>query len=141
MSKNQVFSFICFGIALFFFLFGSLEKIKLVADAPGALSDQKALEVAKGRGLWPILATFRMRSHIDFEIEANEFHLVRYVDVAYLGNIMIMILFFIAGILLLARKKNRNKNPTLDCENLTHLDAGYMSLNLTITSFTHFQLF
>jgi hypothetical protein len=76
-----------------------VEKIKLVGDAPGALNNQKALEIAKGRGLWPILANFRINSHIDFEVEGNESHLIRYVGVAYLGNIMIMILFFIIGIL------------------------------------------
>jgi hypothetical protein len=103
LSKKRVFSFICFGVALFLFLFASVEKIKLVGEAPGSLSNQKALEIAKRRGLWPVLGNFRMTQNVDFSSEINESHLIRYVGVAYLGNIMIMILFLIIGVLLRTR--------------------------------------
>ena len=103
MSKNRVISYICFGVALFLFLFASVERIKLVGDAPGALCNQKALEVAKRRGLWPVLANFGLAQNIDYAPEVDASHLIRYVDVAYLGNIIILTLFLITGILLYAR--------------------------------------
>lgn len=103
LTKNQFFSFICLGAALFLFLFASVERIKLVANAPGGLSNQKALEVAKGRGLWPVLANFGMTQNIDYAPKIDESHLIRYVDVAYLGNIIILMLFFVTGLILFAR--------------------------------------
>ena len=103
LTKNQFFSFMCLGIASFLLLFTSVEKIKLVANAPGGLSNQKALEVAKGRGLWPILANFGMTQNIGYAPKIDESHLIRYVDVAYLGNIIVLMLFFITGLLLYVR--------------------------------------
>jgi hypothetical protein len=90
----------CLGAALFLFLFASVERIQLVANAPGGLSNQKALEVAKGRGLWPVLANFGMTQNIDYAPKIDESHLIRYVDVAYLGNIIVLMLFFITGLIL-----------------------------------------
>jgi hypothetical protein len=100
LSNYRIYSFICLGVSLVLFLFTSVERLELVADAPGALSDQKALEIAKRRGLWPVLVNPNgMYSAPD--VDAS--HLFRYVDIAYLGNSMLMMLFFIAGLLFYVR--------------------------------------
>lgn len=100
MSRNQVYSIICFGVALFLSLFASVERIRLAGEAPGELTNQKALEVANGRGLLPVLANIDTAQHIDISQEAGGSYLIRYVSVAYMGNILIMVIFFFTGLLL-----------------------------------------
>ena len=101
MNKKLAYSLFCFSVALFLFLFGSVDRIRLVGEAPGELpNDQKALEIAKGRGFWPAVVNFDTAQHIDVSQEARGWYMIRYVGVAYLGNILIMVLFLISGILI-----------------------------------------
>jgi len=100
LNRTRGISYLCFGAALFIFLYASVDTIELVGEAPGSLTNERALEKAEGRGFWPILANFRMNQHIGYQPRINESHLIRYVGVAYLGNILIMALFLISGILL-----------------------------------------
>lgn len=100
LTKNLFFSFLCLGIALFIFLFASVERIELEANAPGGLSNQKALEVAKGRGLWPFLVNFGMTQNLYHAPKIEDSHLIRYVDVAYLGNIIVLTLFLVTSLIL-----------------------------------------
>ncbi len=100
MSRNISKSYLCFGVALFLFLFASVGRIKLVGDSPGALTNQKAIEIANNnKGLWPVLANFGT-SHLIDSVHEHDSHLIRYVGVAYLGNILIMFMFLITGLLL-----------------------------------------
>ncbi len=57
MGRKQAYSLICFGVALFLFLFASVERIRIVGKTPGGTSNQKALEIARGRGLLPVQVT------------------------------------------------------------------------------------
>lgn len=99
MNKKQAYSYICFGAALFLFLFASVDEIELNGEQPEDLTNQKALDIAKTRGLWPMLANYRMEGHIG-NVPGSETLIVRHVGVAYLGNILIMILFLITGVAL-----------------------------------------
>ena len=99
-DKKQVYSLICFGVALFLFLFASVDKIRLVGSYPEDLTSQKALEVAKKRGLWPVFSNFRMPRYIDSIQNESGYYLVRYVGVAYMGNILVMTIFLVVGLLL-----------------------------------------
>ena len=100
MGKKQAFARVCFGIALFLFLFASVERIRIVGETPGETSNQGALEIARGRGLWPIEVNFDTWQHIDFSQEAGSYTMIRYVGVAYIGNILLMALLFLTGLFL-----------------------------------------
>ena len=79
------YSYLCFGVAVFIFLFASVDTIELVADSPGSLAGEKALEVAEEKGIWPVLVNFRTDRHFGILEDATGSHLVRYVGVAYIG--------------------------------------------------------
>ena len=107
MGRKQAFAGVFFGIALFLFLFASVERIAIVGETPGETSNQDALEIARGRGLWPVEVNLDTWQHIDFSQEAGSYTMIRYVGVAYIGNILIMAVLFLTGLILQTSSINR----------------------------------
>jgi hypothetical protein len=85
---------------LLLFLFASVERIRIVGETPGETSNQRALEKARSRGLFPVQVNFDTWQHIDFAQEAGGYTMIRYVGVAYIGNILITALLFLTGLFL-----------------------------------------
>ena len=52
------------------------------------------------------MVNFRNDRHFGLVEDATGSHLVRYVGVAYIGNILIMVLFFFLGVILQIRASN-----------------------------------
>lgn len=100
MDRKRAYARVCFGVALFLFLFASVERIRIVGETPGETSNLKALEIARGRGIWPVEVNFDTLQHIDFAQEPGGYSMIRYVGVAYIGNILIMALLFLTGLFL-----------------------------------------
>ena len=100
MGRKHAYARVCFLVALFLFLFASVERIRIVGETPGETSNLEALEIARGRGLWPVQVNFDTWQHIDFAQEAGDYTMTRYVGVAYVGNILIMAISFLTGLYL-----------------------------------------
>lgn len=100
MAGRLKYSFLCFGVALYLFLFASVERISLTGNEEEALTDQRALEVASGKGLLPVRVNLDTWQNIDAVQVGDDYTLVRHVGVAYLGNIVIMFVFLVSGLLL-----------------------------------------
>lgn len=82
------------------FLFASVDTIEIEGSTQYSLSGERALEIAERRGLYPVLVNYRADPKIGIE-QGDQ--LVRYVGVAYLGNIFVMVLCFSSGLVLRTR--------------------------------------